>query len=127
MILDPNPSTGKLDVQETITLDDSYSPDEFGVGVLGLKVDNVDGDVQNSLPANEIWCGDGKGHLYCLGRNPSDGDKYEAFFRSESLGPYPGIYNNIFPWKDEYGRTKYLVVVTPGYVYRFEVTGAVPW
>ncbi|MEW6747581.1 MAG: hypothetical protein AB1486_33030 [Planctomycetota bacterium] len=101
-------------------------PHRFSLGVFGVKVDDINNDGHA-----EIWCGDGQGYVYALGKNPAT-QQWECFFRSRSLGVYAGFRNLIFPVKvvsgPDQGKTEYLVVVTPGYVYRFAVDfSAVPF
>jgi hypothetical protein len=81
--------------------------------VLGVKIDDVDNDGKK-----EIWCCD-QLHLYLFYEDPVLGWKVAT--RTEDLGCFPGMYNNIFPFKDEQGRTVRLVVVSFGYVMEFTV------
>ncbi|MEW6746490.1 MAG: hypothetical protein AB1486_27430, partial [Planctomycetota bacterium] len=65
------------------------------------------------------------GYLHALWRNTDTG-RWECFYRTRGLGMYAGIYNKIYPyreWNEVLGRwqTTWLVVFTPGYVYRFQV------
>jgi hypothetical protein len=87
----------------------------LGSGIWGVKLDDINGD---DVP--EIWCGDALGHIYCF-RRKNTSLTYELFYRSEDLGAYTGLYNNLFPVKNGAGKTIRLVVVSAGYVMAFDV------
>ncbi|MEW6741985.1 MAG: hypothetical protein AB1486_04420, partial [Planctomycetota bacterium] len=98
----------------------------FAFGVLGVLVDDINGDDKD-----EIWCGDGLGYLYVFARDY--GNTWHLVYRTKGLGAYAGYYNKIFPVKIAEGQpyaggTSHLAVVTPGYIYRFEVhPEQIPW
>lgn len=86
------------------------------------RIDDVDDDGQA-----EIWAGDAAGHLY-LFRWDVAGQQWTTFYRSQDLGPCPGIYNNLFPVKqfvdvqgNPVGPTVKLLALSPGYVMAFNV------
>ncbi|MEW6743326.1 MAG: hypothetical protein AB1486_11265 [Planctomycetota bacterium] len=116
-ILDPGSAPSEMPEQE-IDIAPPYGPHRFSLGVWGVKIDDINADGKP-----EIWCGDAQGYIYALARNPSG--RWECFWRSRGLGAYAGYRNLIFPVKvtsgPDAGKTQYLVVVTPGYVYRFAV------
>jgi hypothetical protein len=114
LILDSNPATEELTVAFDLDFDDVMGNGN-GVtsGVLGVKVDDVDGD-----GSPEIWAGDGAGYLYLFRKQ---GIRWKGFYRSPNLGAYPGHYNNIFPIKDASGHTTRLILTSPGYIMAFDV------
>jgi len=50
--------------------------------------------------------------------------RWKCLYRSRDLGPYPGIYNNLYPIKDSTGKTVKLVLLSAGYGYCFNVNPA---
>ncbi|MEW6747341.1 MAG: hypothetical protein AB1486_31810 [Planctomycetota bacterium] len=119
------PATGHEFEAQTIdlTLADE-DPGPFGAGVFGIRIDDIDGDdAAGGYP--EIWVTDARGYLHALWFNPLT-QRWECFYRTRGLGMYAGIYNKIYPyreWNEQLQRlqTTWLVVETPGYVYRFQV------
>ncbi|MEW6745487.1 MAG: hypothetical protein AB1486_22270 [Planctomycetota bacterium] len=116
-ILKPPSGPVQYFVENTIELADPPGP--FGAGVFGIRIDNID---NQGRP--EIWVTDARGYLHALWYDELD-QRWECFFRTRGLGMYTGMYNHIYPYKPQTGenalKTTYLVMHTPGYVYRFAV------
>ncbi len=127
-LLDPSPSQGKLNVTMLDGDDLLGTGNGIGPGVLGVRIDDVDGD-----GTNEIWCCDAVGHVYLfrylvsvpVGSPWAVG--WNCVYRSGDLGIYPGFYNNLFPIKGgvDGRQTVKLAVVSPGYVMAFGVDPSV--
>jgi len=121
LVLRPNRATGKLDVAEDLNADDLLGIDRTGIGsgVFGVKIDNVNGGSGN--PGRpEIWATDATGHVY-LFHYDTPQSSWKCLYRSRDLGPYPGLYNNLYPIKNSAGNTVKLIVISSGYVYCFNV------
>ena len=67
---------------------------------------------------------DARGYLYLLKRHPTS-NVWTGYYRSGALGPYPGLYNNFHPIKNEYHKPTRLIVFTSGYVYNFQINPGV--
>jgi hypothetical protein len=114
LILDSEPSNKSLTEIHDLDFDDVMGDGEgITSGVLGVKLDDVDGDGDP-----EIWVGDGAGYLYLFHKI---GSTWRGFYRSPNLGAYPGFFNNIFPIKDANGRTTRLILASSGYIMAFDV------
>jgi len=125
-VLKPQPTTSGIN--GTFTVTDLNGDNELGgpgsgigAGVTGVKIDDVNNDGRN-----EIWCGDGIGHIYLFVRDFST-NAWKCKYRSGELGCFPGCYNNIYPIKEtstsspDFGKTVKLLITSPGYVMLFKV------
>ncbi len=103
---------------EPLTGDSSFPPPNAGKGigasVFGVRIDDVNND-----DTKEIWCTD-QLHVYLFFKDATSGT-WKVATRSPDLGCFPGLYNSLFPLKDEFGKTVRLIVVSTGYVMEFAV------
>ncbi len=104
---------------EPLTGDSSFPSPNAGAGigasVFGVRIDDVDND-----GTREIWCTD-QLHVYLFYKDATNGT-WKVATRSPDLGCFPGLYNNLFPFKNVAGKTVRLLVVSTGYVMEFAVT-----
>ncbi len=115
-ILRANAATSKLDKIFDLTGDDLTGVGlGTSLGVSAVKIDDVNNDGQP-----EIWANDAAGYVYLFRRNIL-ANTWSCRYRSKALGLYPGMWNNLHPVKDSFGKTTVLVVVSPGYVMAFNV------
>ncbi|MEW6744753.1 MAG: hypothetical protein AB1486_18525 [Planctomycetota bacterium] len=114
LILDADPAQHHLTLLADLDFDD-VAGSGLGItsGVLGVKIDDVNGD---GTP--EIWAGDAAGYLYLFEKQVGG---WAGRFRSPAIGSYPGLYNNLFTVKDGEGHTIRLVLASCGYVMAFDV------
>ncbi len=114
-ILRPDPAKGEFVIEDEWNADELVGTRHGTSAVAGIKIDDVNGD-----GVNEVWAGDAAGFLY-LFEYDAVLDEWNAVYRSECLGAYPGYFNNIFPIKGPKGQTVKLAVLSSGYVMAFDV------
>jgi hypothetical protein len=121
LVILKTPTTGTFSVAQKLqeihyTFDTGIDAGPITSGIFGIKVDDIDGD-----GTKEIWVGDAIGYLYAVQVVDKQNLTLRSFYRSKGLGVYAGLYNNIFPVKEDGVHTNKLVVFTSGYAYRFSV------